>query len=683
MKVMKRIRTILLLLVSIVTACAQQPLAQITPTPQNYEDHKGNFKLSDAKYVVADWNTISQQIIRTAFANSNLNLTFANSAKAKNSISLSLDSSLNNESYVLDVTTKGISIKAHDNAGLFYGIQTLLQLFDNKSLNGTISACSISDSPRFAYRGIMIDVSRHFRSIDFLKKQIDLLSQLKINRLHIHLTDAAGWRLEIKRYPRLTQYAAWRKGKTWNEWNENGNLYCDINDTEASGGFYTQDEMRDLIAYAADHCITIIPEIEMPSHSEEVTTAFPELSCTHLPKQSDFCVGNEATFAFIENVLDEVIDLFPSHYIHIGGDEASKQAWKSCELCQKRMNDEGLKDVDELQSYLIHRVEKYLNSKGRDLLGWDEILQGGLAPNATVMSWRGVDDGLEAAKTGHNAIMSPGEFCYFDGYQDAPNTQPEAIGGYLTLEKVYSYNPIPDSFTAEQAKYIIGVQGNLWCEYIPTAEHAEYMLYPRAIALAEVAWTNPENKSWDSFKQRVVNVESKMKQLGYNFFDYSKEVGNRPEFYTPINHLALGKKVKFNRPYWENYPANGDNTLTDGLRGGWNYSDKRWLAFVGNPRMDVVIDLEDKTEIHSIAADFMQICGPDVYMPASVTISVSDDGVNFTELKRIDHQVVKDNKVSFINFGWQGQTNARYVRYQADADKNIGGVLFVDEIVVK
>jgi hexosaminidase len=550
-------------------------------------------------------------------------------------------------------------------------------------MNGTIPACTVNDTPRFAYRGVMIDVSRHFRSIEFLKKQIDLLAQLKINRLHIHLTDAAGWRLEIKQYPRLTEYAAWRPAKTWKEWNDAGNTYCEQNDPKADGGFYTQDEMRDLIAYAQKHCITIIPEIEMPSHSEEVTTTFPELSCTHQPKQSDFCVGNEATFKFVENVLDEVIDLFPSHYIHIGGDEASKQAWKDCDLCKKRMSEEGLKDVDELQSYMIHRVEKYLNSKGRDLLGWDEILQGGLAPNATVMSWRGVEGGLQAAKSGHNAIMSPGEYCYFDGYQDAPNTQPEAIGGYLTLEKVYSYNPIPDTFTADQTKYIIGVQGNLWCEYIPTAEHAEYMLYPRAIALAEVAWTNPENKSWDSFKQRVIKFENKMGEQGYNYFDYSKEVGNRPEFYTDIEHLAVGKKVKFNRPYWTNYPANGENTLTDGKRGGWNYSDKRWLAFVGKPRMDVVIDMEKDTDIHSIAADFMQICGPDVYMPASVTISVSNDGENFTELKRIDHKVTKDNKVSFINFGWEGNAKARYIRYQADADEAIGGVLFTDEIVVK
>ncbi len=680
---MTRISTFLLLCAGAITACAQQPIAQVTPTPQHYEQLKGNYKVSDAKYVVADWSVVPQQVIKTAFERGNINVSFASKAKDKQAIKLVVDSSIAKDGYVLDVTKNGINIKAADENGFFYGIQTLLQLVDNQSMNGTIPACTVNDTPRFAYRGVMIDVSRHFRSIEFLKKQIDLLAQLKINRLHIHLTDAAGWRLEIKQYPRLTEYAAWRPAKTWKEWNDAGNTYCEQNDPKADGGFYTQDEMRDLIAYAQKHCITIIPEIEMPSHSEEVTTTFPELSCTHQPKQSDFCVGNEATFKFVENVLDEVIDLFPSHYIHIGGDEASKQAWKDCDLCKKRMSEEGLKDVDELQSYMIHRVEKYLNSKGRDLLGWDEILQGGLAPNATVMSWRGVEGGLQAAKSGHNAIMSPGEYCYFDGYQDAPNTQPEAIGGYLTLEKVYSYNPIPDTFTADQAKYIIGVQGNLWCEYIPTAEHAEYMLYPRAIALAEVAWTNPENKSWDSFKQRVIKFENKMGEQGYNYFDYSKEVGNRPEFYTDIEHLAVGKKVKFNRPYWTNYPANGENTLTDGKRGGWNYSDKRWLAFVGKPRMDVVIDMEKDTDIHSIAADFMQICGPDVYMPASVTISVSNDGENFTELKRIDHKVTKDNKVSFINFGWEGNAKARYIRYQADADETIGGVLFTDEIVVK
>lgn len=680
---MKRISIIVLLVLSVFTASAQPTTAPITPAPQHYEQQTGSYKIADAKYVVADWSKVSKEIMETAFTHSKLNVTLANKAKDKQAIKLELDCCLPAEGYVLTVTTKGITIKGHDDAGLFYGIQSLVQLVD-ASIDGTIAACNITDSPRFAYRGVMMDVSRHFRSLDFLKRQIDLLAQFKINRYHIHLTDAAGWRLEIKRYPRLTEYAAWRPAETWAEWNDKGNLYCEQTDANAHGGFYTQDEMRDLIAYAQKRCITIIPEIEMPSHSEEVTTTFPELSCTHQPKQSDFCVGNEATFEFIENVLDEVIALFPSHYIHIGGDEASKQAWKTCELCQKRMSENGLNNVDELQSYLIHRVEKYLNSKGRDLLGWDEILEGGLAPNATVMSWRGVDGGLEAAKTGHKAIMSPGGYCYLDNYQDAPYTQPNAGGGYLPLSKVYGYNPVPDDFTAEQAKYIIGVQANLWTEHVPTAEYAEFMLYPRCIAIAEVGWTNLENKSWDSFSKRVRNgVLPKMKEMGYNFFDFSKEVGDRPESLTDISHLAVGKKVEFKRPYWENYPANGDKTLTDGKRGGWAYGDKRWMAFIGNPRMDVVIDLEQETDIHSVAADFMQICGPDVYMPASITISVSNDGENFTELKHIDNTVVKDEGLSFKNFGWEGEAKARYVRYQADADKTYGGVLFTDEIVVK
>ena len=436
--------------------------------------------------------------------------------------------------------------------------------------------------------------------------------------------------------------------------------------------------------YARQHCVTVIPEIEMPSHSEEVLTAYPELSCTHKPyKQSDFCVGNEKTFEFLENVLTEVMEMFPSQYIHIGGDEAGKGAWKTCPLCQARMKKEGLKNVDELQSYLIHRIERFLNANGRDLLGWDEILEGGLAPNATVMSWRGEAGGIKAVRAGHHAIMTPGEYCYLDGYQDAPYSQPEAIGGYLPLSKVYGYNPVPDSLTTEEAKLIQGVQGNVWAEYIPTDEHMEYMLYPRAIALAEVAWTKPENKSWDSFHERILKIIPQLQAKGYNPFDVSKEIGNRKEAAQPIEHLAVGKKVTFNIPYWPNYPANGEKTLTDGLRGGWNYNDKRWLGFADNHRMDVVIDLEKETDIHSVAADFMQICGPDVYMPAKVIISASTDGKNYTTLAEINHEVVKDDAVSFKNFGWQGEAKARYIRYQAIANADHGGIQFVDEIVVK
>ena len=422
----------------------------------------------------------------------------------------------------------------------------------------------------------------------------------------------------------------------------------------------------------------------MPSHSEEVLTAYPELSCTHVPyKQSDFCIGNEKTFEFLENVLTEVMELFPSEYIHIGGDEAGKASWPNCKLCQARMKKEGLKDVNELQSYSIHRMERFLNSHGRKLLGWDEILDGGLAPNATVMSWRGTEGGLAAIRSGHKAIMSPGQYCYLDGYQDAPYSQPEAIGGYLPLKKVYGYEPVPDSLSADEAKLMYGVQANLWTEYIPTEEHAEYMLYPRAIALAEVAWSKPENKSWEDFHRRALKIVDELKAKGYHPFELKNEIGNRKEAETPVEHLALGKKVTYNAPYWESYPAAGEATLTDGLRGGWNYNDQLWQGFVTKDRVDVVIDLEKETPIHSVAADFMQICGPEVFMPERVVISVSNDGKEFTQLAEIKHEVVRDDAVTFKNFGWEGEASARYIRYQALASDKFGGVLFTDEIVVK
>lgn len=324
-----------------------------------------------------------------------------------------------------------------------------------------------------------------------------------------------------------------------------------------------------------------------------------------------------------------------------------------------------------------------MNSKGRSLLGWDEILDGGLAPNATVMSWRGEAGGIRAVKAGHHAVMTPGEYCYFDGYQDAPFSQPEAIGGYLPLSKVYEYNPVPDSLTASERSLIEGVQANVWAEYIVTDEHFEYMLYPRAFALAEVAWTQPDQKSWESFRTRVLDLIPKMKENGYGCFDFSKEIGNRREALQPIEHMAVGKKVQFNIPYWSGYPANGEKTLNDGLRGGWNYNDKRWLGFVKGNEMDVVVDLGTDTIIHSVAADFMQICGPYVYMPKQVIISVSSDNKEFTEMKEINHEVVKDDAVSFKNFGWSGETSARYVRFQAFPADIAGAVLFTDEIVVK
>lgn len=589
------------------------------------------------------------------------------------------------ESYTLSVTSQRIEIRATSGAGLFYGMQTLLQLMQPAGTGSySVPSVEIEDTPRFAYRGLMLDVSRHFSTKEFIKKQIDALAYYKINRLHLHLTDAAGWRLEIKKYPLLTDFAAWRTDPTWKKWWNGGRKYLRYDEPGASGGYYTQNDIREILEYARQHYITVIPEIEMPSHSEEVLAAYPQLSCSGEPyKNSDFCVGNEETFTFLENVLTEVMELFPSEYIHVGGDEAGKSAWKTCPKCQKRMKDEHLANVDELQSYLIHRIEKFLNNHGRRLLGWDEILQGGIAPNATVMSWRGEEGGIAAVTSGHHAIMTPGAYCYLDSYQDAPYSQPEAIGGYLPLKKVYAYDPVPASLTAEQAKLVYGVQGNLWVEYIPTPEHVEYMIYPRMLALAEVAWSAPERKSWPDFHTRALSAVADLQKKGYHPFDLSKEIGSRPESLQPVSHLALGKKVTYNSSYSPHYPAQGNTALTDGIRGDWTYGDGSWQGFISDNRLDVTIDMEKETPIHSITAAFMQVVGAEVFLPETVIISISDDGINFTELQKQHFEVSKETPIRFTDISWQGEAKGRYVRYQAQAGSEFGGWIFTDEIIVK
>lgn len=589
------------------------------------------------------------------------------------------------ESYTLSVTSQRIEIRATSGAGLFYGMQTLLQLMQPTSTGSySVPSVEIEDTPRFAYRGLMLDVSRHFSTKEFIKKQIDALAYYKINRLHLHLTDAAGWRLEIKKYPLLTDFAAWRTDPTWKKWWNGGRKYLRYDEPGASGGYYTQDDIREILEYARQHYITVIPEIEMPSHSEEVLAAYPQLSCSGEPyKNSDFCVGNEETFTFLENVLTEVMELFLSEYIHVGGDEAGKSAWKTCPKCQKRMKDEHLANVDELQSYLIHRIEKFLNNHGRRLLGWDEILQGGIAPNATVMSWRGEEGGIAAVTSGHHAIMTPGAYCYLDSYQDAPYSQPEAIGGYLPLKKVYAYDPVPASLTAEQAKLVYGVQGNLWVEYIPTPEHVEYMIYPRMLALAEVAWSAPERKSWPDFHTRALSAVADLQKKGYHPFDLSKEIGSRPESLQPVSHLALGKKVTYNSSYSPHYPAQGNTALTDGIRGDWTYGDGSWQGFISDNRLDVTIDMEKETPIHSVTAAFMQVVGAEVFLPETVIISISDDGINFTELQKQHFEVSKETPIRFTDISWQGEAKGRYVRYQAQAGSEFEGWIFTDEIIVK
>ena len=589
------------------------------------------------------------------------------------------------ESYQLSITGKGISVVAPSAAFLFYRFQSLLQLAEQEA-DGTFSfpLIEIKDSPRFSYRGLHLDVSRHFRTKEFLKKQLDAMARYKLNRFHWHLTDGAGWRLEIKRYPELTEQAAYRPYPNWKAWWKGGRKYCTKDAPGADGGYYTQEDAREIVEYARQRHITVIPEIEMPGHSEEVLAVFPHLSCSGKPYvNSEVCIGNEDTFTFLQNVLLEVMEIFPSEYIHIGGDEANMDSWRKCPLCQKRMKQEGLADVKELQSYLIHRMEKFLNEHGRQLLGWDEILEGGLAPRATVMSWRGEEGGIKAAKAGHDVIMTPGGFCYLDSYQDAPTTQPEAIGGYLTLEKVYSYDPIPEVLTKEGADYIQGVQANVWAEYITTAEHMEYMVYPRLLALAEVAWTQPDKKNWEHFHRCALKEVKWLQDNGYHPFDLSKEVGERPEAAIPVEHLGLMKTVKYTSPYAPQYTAGGDSALVDGLRGGWTYGDKRWQGFL-NTDMDITVDLGEMKEISSIAAEFMQLSGPYVWLPREVIISISEDGNTFTEQARLHTDVpTTEDRLVFRTYEWDGKASARYVRYQALSNGIEGGWLFTDEIVIK
>ena len=584
------------------------------------------------------------------------------------------------EGYQLIVTPKGVKIKAVTEAGAFYARQTLSQMTRDNSVK-EIQCCKIVDAPRFPYRGLHVDVSRHFRSIDFLKKQLDAMAMFKMNRMHLHLTDAAGWRMQIDAYPRLTSFAAWRPQHTWKEWWSGSRLYAEEGQDGASGGYYTKDELKDLVQYARELHIELIPEIEMPSHSEEVLAAYPELGCSgEAYKDSDFCIGNDAVFEFLEAVLTEVMEVFPSKYIHIGGDEAGKKHWKTCPKCQERMANEGLATVDELQSYMIRRIERFVNSKGRKIIGWDEILQGGLAPDATVMSWRGTEGGIEAMVHGHDVIMTPGRYCYLDHTQDAPFLEPESIGGYLPLDSVYVYEPIEASMPADKHHLLLGVQANLWSEYVVTDEHAEYMYWPRAIAIAETGWSKPENKNLKDFRRRTMAALEVLKSKGYSTFDLANEYGERKLAQTGLDHKAKGKKVIYNKPIQDWYQAAGEATFTDGVIGGWTYSDNRWQGFLSD--IDVTIDMETVQQINYIGGTFMQLIGPGVFMPRKVEIYVSENGVDFDLVQTVWNDVsTSQEELSFKEFYTICDRQARYIRYHAYRS-TMRGFIFLDEIVV-
>ena len=489
---------ILLLAVATTAGCAggDPPAIDLIPKPAKMEISKGYFAAS-------------------------LEDVDGNSPK----ITYTLDRNFDNpkpESYKLTVTRKGAEVTAGDSAGLFYGRQTLRQLVTPRG----IPCVRIEDEPRFPHRGFLIDVSRNFFSKEFLKKVIDRMGAYKLNKLQLHLTDAQGWRFQIDKYPELTRLTAFRNAPDNLSWTGRDRRFVPEGEPGGYGGYYTKDDIREIVAYAASKHITVIPEIEIPGHSAEVFVAYPELSCFGRPYVDyEFCIGNEQSYVFLENVLTEVMELFPSEYIHIGGDEAGHWAWEACPKCQALMKKEKLANTSQLQSHMIRRIEEFLNSHGRKIIGWDEILEGGLPPRATVMSWRGEEGGIKSARMGHDVIMAPTSYLYFDYYQSDPTTQPRSIGGYVTLKRVYSFDPIPsDSITSAQARHILGAQGNLWAEFISEEAHSEYMMFPRALALAEMVWTPQEMRSWDDFKPRANAHIRLLQEQGLNPFTLSDEI---------------------------------------------------------------------------------------------------------------------------------------------------------------
>ncbi len=457
-----------------------------------------------------------------------LRTAFAEKAPSGKGIILALDGSIPQEEGYRLVSANNIVISGKTAKGVFYGVQTLYQLI---SANKTTAAVAIprvviDDYPRFPWRGMHLDVSRHFFDKEFIKKYIDLLALHKMNTFHWHLVDDQGWRIEIKKYPRLTEVGAWRVDHEDLPWN---NRPAQKPGEKATyGGFYTQDDIKEIVAYAADRFITIVPEIEMPAHATCAVAAYPYLSCKQQPLTVPsggfwpitdiYCAGNDSVFLFLQDVLTEVMALFPGKYIHVGGDEATKTNWETCPKCQARMKAENLKDVGELQNYFISRIDKFLTSKGRTLIGWDEILEGGLAENATVMSWRGISGGIHAARMRHDVVMTPASHCYFDYYQSKDKEiEPPAFGGLIDFKTVYSYEPVPAELTPEEAHHILGAQGNMWSEFLTTKSHTEYMALPRLTALSEVVWTPANLKNEASFLSRLNNLYNIYSSLGYNY----------------------------------------------------------------------------------------------------------------------------------------------------------------------
>ena len=650
----------------------------------------------------------------------------------------------NPEAYQLKVDASQVVISSPSEAGVFYGIQTLRKAVDvAEGSNVELPAVEINDQPRFGYRGMMLDVGRHFFSMDEIKTYIDMMALHNINRFHWHLSEDQGWRIEIKKYPKLTEIGSMRKETVIGH---NSGKY----DGKPYGGFYTQEQAKEIVAYAAERYITVIPEIDLPGHMQAALAAYPELGCTGGPYEvwtqwgvSDnvLCAGNDQTIQFIKDVLAEIVEIFPSEYIHVGGDECPKVKWSTCPKCQARIKALGLKSdnkhtkEERLQSYVIHEAEEFLNSKGRKMIGWDETLEGGLAPNATVMSWRGEAGGIEAAKQHHDVVMTPNTYLYFDYYQSKDTeTEPMAIGGYLPIERVYSYEPMPKSLSPEEQKYIVGVQANLWTEYIPDFKQVQYMVLPRVAALSESQWCAPEKKNYEAFLQRVSRLVNIYAKNGWNYathiFDVmldlkpntetgtldavARTIDNAPIYYTldgsepttasekytdvikidkpctlrtvairPSGSSKITKdEISFSKssmkpiimlqPINKQYEFSGATVLVDGMTGNMNYKTGRWIAFYTND-LEAVIDLKEATEISSMTLHTCVEKGDWIFDTRGITVSVSDDNQTFKEVASEAYPAMKEsdpNQIYTHELKFD-PVKTRYVKVKALSEQKI------------
>ncbi|MEO8535533.1 MAG: family 20 glycosylhydrolase [Flavobacterium sp.] len=690
---------------------------QIIPKPTQVVVKEGVFKFSkETKFVV---NGDFQKEAATALINkfqtaAGWKPEISTQVPAGNFIQLKLDPTLKNEAYILDVNPKSVTISAKGNAGFIYGLESIRQLLPEAiesqyvvtSARWEIPSVTINDQPRFQWRGLMLDLSRHFFDKNYIMQTIDRLAMHKMNVLHLHLVDDQGWRIEIKKYPKLTEVGAWRVDQENTSWN--ARLAVNPDEKGTYGGFLTQEELKEIVKYAAAKNIEIIPEIEMPAHVSSAIASYPELACFDQrigvpsgglwPITDIYCAGKESTFEFLQNVIDEVITIFPSKYIHIGGDEATKTNWEKCPNCQKRMKDEGLKNVNELQSYFVKRMEKYIISKGKKIIGWDEILEGGLAPEATVMSWRGTKGGIEAADQGHDVIMTPESPCYFNFYQGPQNEEPLAFDAYNPLNKVYEFDPVVPTMTPQEAAHILGGQANLWAEHLPGPKDSEYMIFPRLAALSEVLWSTKESRNWDDFTTRLTSLFRRYDLLGINYAksaylvtasstaDLAKKqinvtlknefpnpdiryvLGNKEidhnavKYTTPIEfkettilkaslfqndkpvgktftdtiifHKAVAHKVNYLTPFNQNYKGDGPFQMVNTIRGSKNFHDGQWQAWLVND-MELVVDLEKQESVEEVIVGTLESQGAGVFFPVELKVLVSADGLKYKQVGKV------------------------------------------------